>query len=331
MAVTFGVGLAAVNTGNNLLYLVLGLMLSLLLLSGVLSDVVRYRLELQRFLPERAFAGQDFFWSLEIRNIKRLPSYALDVVDLAEEDQAADALARPQLRFLRIGPEEVELQRARGRRNRRGVVKLEALIVRTQYPFGLIEKTTYYRKPGELLVYPAVHWVDAEAFLGGDGGEEAPLPRLGTGTEVAGLRGYRDGDEARDVHWLRSAALGEMVVRERHAESRSTVNLIVDQRRPEHDQERWEREFEVQLSYAASLAPALLERGAAVQVFVRGAQSPLALPGEGADALWRFLALLEPLDFDSSVPLPEPESAHRITAAQAAIALPQSVVAKDAA
>jgi len=122
-----------------------------------------------------------------------------------------------------------------------------------------------------------------------------------------------------------------MVVRERHAESRSTVNLIVDQRSSEHDQERWQQEFEAQLSYAASLVPALLERGAAVQVFVRGAQSSLALPGEGADALWRFLALLEPLDFDSSVPLPEPENAHRITATQAVSALPQSVAVKEAA
>ena len=42
--VTVGVGLAAVNTANNLLYLVLGLLLSLLLDSGVLRLVPLYLL-----------------------------------------------------------------------------------------------------------------------------------------------------------------------------------------------------------------------------------------------------------------------------------------------
>ena len=37
-AITFGVGFAALNTGNNLLYLVLSLMLAFLVLSGVLSE-----------------------------------------------------------------------------------------------------------------------------------------------------------------------------------------------------------------------------------------------------------------------------------------------------
>ena len=38
LVVTFGVGLGALNTGNNLLYLVLGLLLSVIILSGVLSE-----------------------------------------------------------------------------------------------------------------------------------------------------------------------------------------------------------------------------------------------------------------------------------------------------
>ena len=40
LLLSLAVGLAAVNTGNNMLYLVLGMMLSLIVLSGVLSDLV---------------------------------------------------------------------------------------------------------------------------------------------------------------------------------------------------------------------------------------------------------------------------------------------------
>ena len=48
--VTIGVGIAAVNTGNNLLYLILGLLLSLLLVSGTLSDLALYQLRAKRCL-----------------------------------------------------------------------------------------------------------------------------------------------------------------------------------------------------------------------------------------------------------------------------------------
>ena len=67
--ITVGVGLAAVNTGNNLLFLVLGLLLSLLLVSGVLSDLALWRLQIKRNLPTRLFAGRSSlmdvvkFWS----------------------------------------------------------------------------------------------------------------------------------------------------------------------------------------------------------------------------------------------------------------------------
>lgn len=37
VALTFGIGFAAINTGNNLLYLVLGMLLALIVGSGVLS------------------------------------------------------------------------------------------------------------------------------------------------------------------------------------------------------------------------------------------------------------------------------------------------------
>ena len=57
IGITFGVGFAAVNTGNNLLYLVLGLLLSLVILSGVLSEIALRGLEFRRRLPRRAYAG----------------------------------------------------------------------------------------------------------------------------------------------------------------------------------------------------------------------------------------------------------------------------------
>src|SRR5438128_967468 len=82
IGVTIGVGLAAINTGNNLLYLVLGLLLSLIILSGVLSEIALRGLEFRRRLPRRAFAGVPMLVEIEVRNTKRYaPSYSIEVED----------------------------------------------------------------------------------------------------------------------------------------------------------------------------------------------------------------------------------------------------------
>ena len=52
VGITLGVGFAAVNTGNNLLYLLLGMMLSLIIASGILSEVSLRDLSLTRTPPD---------------------------------------------------------------------------------------------------------------------------------------------------------------------------------------------------------------------------------------------------------------------------------------
>jgi hypothetical protein len=57
LVLTLGVGFGALNTGNNLLYLVLGLLLSLIVVSGVLSERCLRGLRVKRLGTESAFAG----------------------------------------------------------------------------------------------------------------------------------------------------------------------------------------------------------------------------------------------------------------------------------
>ena len=57
-ALTFGVGFAALNTGNNLLYMVLSLLLAFLVLSGVLSESALRGVRIRRRLPREIHAGR---------------------------------------------------------------------------------------------------------------------------------------------------------------------------------------------------------------------------------------------------------------------------------
>src|SRR3954447_20727235 len=70
VGITVGVGFAAINTGNNLLYLLLGMMLSLIVASGILSEVSLRGLEVTRRPPSRLHAGRPFLMGIALRNAK---------------------------------------------------------------------------------------------------------------------------------------------------------------------------------------------------------------------------------------------------------------------
>jgi uncharacterized protein (DUF58 family) len=87
--VTLVIGIAALNTGNNLLYIVVAAMLAAILVSGVVSALVLRSLELDVRLPEHVFAGRPVVGRIKLRNPRRfLPSFSIRVVPtLREKDK----------------------------------------------------------------------------------------------------------------------------------------------------------------------------------------------------------------------------------------------------
>src|SRR5215471_17275908 len=78
-----GVGFAAINTGNNLLYLLLGWLLSFIIASGVLSELTLKRLTVERRPPPRVFAGEPFLMEVVIKNEKAArASFSIEIEDL---------------------------------------------------------------------------------------------------------------------------------------------------------------------------------------------------------------------------------------------------------
>ncbi len=305
VSVTVGVGLAAVNTGNNLLYLVLGLMLSLLLLSGTLSDVALWRVRLSRGLPRYAMVDRPFVVEVTLRNTKKyLPSFAIEVEDRA----VGETRNERSCFFLKVSPDTSQTVIYRRAARRRGWLRFGTFVVRTRYPFGLIEKGRAVSHSGEILVYPKLVRVNAHAMRTLGFGEDVPSRRVGQAGDVCSVREYREGDEARNIHWFRSATLDRFVVRERTATTRARLTLLLDQAVPEHIdgdvRRRWEEAFEAAISRAASVADAALRHGVAVEVRVRGAASPLVTPGAPADPIFRFLALLTSIPRGQAPSLP---------------------------
>ncbi len=79
--VTLVIGIAALNTGNNLLYIIVAAMLAAILVSGLVSAWVLRYLELDIHLPEHVFAGRPVMGRIVVRNPRRrLPSFSVRVV-----------------------------------------------------------------------------------------------------------------------------------------------------------------------------------------------------------------------------------------------------------
>ncbi len=297
LLVTIGVGLAAVNTANNLLYLVLGLLLSLLLVSGVLSDLALWKLRMRRKLPAKMFAGKVALIEMTAQNDKRwLASISVEAVDQLDGAEAQPA------RFMRIPPGESVGVTYGFQAPKRGLVDLGAVRVVTRYPFGLIEKGYTVYLPDEIVVYPKLLDHASPPPFEQMPGDAAPMHRTGRGSEFAGsVRYYREGDEARNIHWKRTATRGELVVRERDQDLSLFVTLSVDNVRPtEPDDEVWTEQFEQSISEVATVAAAYLNQGVSVQVRSSDKASPLVLGGAPPDPIWHFLALLRPVHASSS-------------------------------
>jgi uncharacterized protein (DUF58 family) len=289
--ITFGVGVAAINTGNNLLYLLLGMLLSLIIVSGVLSELSLRHLTVTRRLPPRAQVGRPHLVEIEVFNHKqKVPSYAIEVEDL-RAGQPADK----RCFFLKISPRSAQVAAYRRTPARRGRDHHVGFRVATRFPFGLFEKSREVTADDELIIYPAVDPVRLPQTDAGDRtGGESSLGR-GNGDEIHGLRPMREGDDPRDIYWRKSTVPDQRILRERATDTRRDVAFSIDSSHPGRTpDEDWSLRFERRIRDVASRAVAHLKRGDGVSVLASGGERVRANTAVGADPLLRFLALLEP-------------------------------------
>ncbi len=288
------IGLAAVNTGTNLLYLVLAMMLAMLLISGVQSHVNLRRLSLMRHYPAAVHAGQTADGMLRVGNDKRLASsYALGLED--EVFGPLDSWVPP--RRLALNGFVAEL----GARRRdwcplpillptRGLYRLERTRVRSRFPFGFFEHTrSFDEAPATLLVYPALLPYSAFMRLAPRLLGELENDRRGQGTGIFGVRNYETGDPVRFIHWKQSARGQGLKTKEFEEEVSRRFMLMLDLRCPAEPAESLLLDFEKAVSLTASLARHLLRETTAVGLWTSAGTIP---EGQGAAHLRRLLRTL---------------------------------------
>jgi uncharacterized protein (DUF58 family) len=289
-AITLAVGFAALNTGNNLLYLVLSLMLAFLVLSGILSESSLRGIAIRRLVPAELFDRGVARVGLEIANRqRRIPAFAVVVEDRVRERGRPERAAGRAF-ALRIGAGEREVRSYRFRPTSRGELRFEGFQVFTRFPFGLFSKALRIEAPAAALVYPALEPVAVPPHLGStrDAGERAQ-GRACSGAEVSGLRDFAPGDPIRRIHWPSSLRRRALVVREVRSQQQDEVEV----RLRTAGQSAGEA-FERAVRWAASEVVAFLAAGSRVALRTDRELLPGSAGARQRARILAFLARVEP-------------------------------------
>lgn len=260
------IGVAALNTGNNLLFIVVSAMLASILVSGVTSASVLRGLELDVALPEHVFAGRKLMVRFALHNVRFLPSFSVVLTGQKAKRERRHwrwqrsifgfPFGRPPARqWLRIpdlalrpadpAPElpqifagAVYFPYIPGRNavaadvellfDRRGEYQQDDFGVRSRFPFSFLEKTRRIAVRQGIVVYPRVDQTD-ELF------EVLPMIRgefeafvRGRGYDLYRIRQYLPEDSARHVDWKATAKSMSLKVREYTREDERKLRIIFD-------------------------------------------------------------------------------------------------------
>jgi uncharacterized protein (DUF58 family) len=305
----FVVALAALNTGNNLLFMVLACLLAGVLISGVLSHVVLSGVELRLELPEHIFAGQPVLALAELVNHKQtLPSFSLRLVggeaSFKKKSQrgapkVGEIITRP-IYFPYVPRTEAVQQRIELLFPRRGVYRQDALGLQTRFPFGFLQKTRHVDSRMEAVVFPSVEptreFYEILPLVSG----ELESSTRGMGHDLYSIRDYQRSDSARHVDWKASAKKGVLQVREFAREDERRLLLVFDPFVPESAQApagpggTQDAAFERGITLCASLAWHFYQIDSVLGFRTAGFETPMAPAGEIIYDVLRHLASATP-------------------------------------
>ncbi len=320
----FLVALAATNTGNNTLFMVLALLLGLLAVSGFVSRSNVRGLQVEVEAPVELFANRPFRLGLHLHNRARWwPRWFL-LLQAVSESTATSAKTKRSSKtgkpatkkrsfdddssssspwFVSRLATRTELQgsvpcvfRRRGRQRLRGVR------VTSLFPFGLFQKGQLYRTETELLVYPELFPAGTEARPQDTDVGPSSRQQRGWGHDLHELRGFREGDDPRNIHWKRSARTGDLVYQEREAEEGRRIAILFDNHVDPtlfDNHGRWcdgddLQRFERLVSEAATAADAYLDAGFELELVTRRVRLPFSAGTRQRMAVLEALALVEP-------------------------------------
>jgi len=262
------IGIAALNTANNLLWIVEAAMLAAIGVSGLASAANLRRLELDVIVPKNAFAKVPVQLRVNLINPRLwLPAFSVRIFSPADKKKKRRGwqwsktefvfpkkkrwLRLPDYTLSRKSPPPfqariltrpvyftfVAAQNTAGMEievafPRRGYYSQEGFSIATRFPFSFLIKSRKVTLARDLIVYPALlepdDFLDVLPMITGD---FVSFMR-GRGTELYRIREATPQDPGRFVDWKATAKTGQLKVREFTREDERRLRLVFDNPEP---------------------------------------------------------------------------------------------------
>jgi len=190
------IGYAAFNSGNNLIYLIFAISLSLFGASSFLAKENLKDIECELETPEEIYAKKDTLIVLEMLNRSRRRKFFIGVEAFSKQAYIDTMTGKTRINF-------------RVRFEKRGKIRANTIDISSSYPFGFFLREKQIKIEKEMYVFPEIRGVKVKTCLGEIGSKN----KMNNEGEFYSLEDYQDFMDARRISWKVSARANmEMIV-----------------------------------------------------------------------------------------------------------------------
>jgi uncharacterized protein (DUF58 family) len=211
---TLLLGFAAVNTGNNLLYLLVSALLGFMAVSGLLGRWNLAGLALRCVPPQEVYDGVPTLLGIELANRRRrFPACLLEVI-----------LGGESVLFTLVEPGTAQRKMLPATLTGRGFQLLPILEVRSRFPINFFIRRMTLAVTESVLVFPAPRACVGAVQPDPAGARDAtPSWQRGAEGEISRIGEYRGGEPLKRIHWKLSARHDQLKVKELSAPASAPV------------------------------------------------------------------------------------------------------------
>ncbi len=205
ITITILLGVAAVNTGNNLVYLIDAALLSFMGISGFFGKKNLSGIEPQIEVPFEIYATVPFSIKVKIKNNKKiLPSFLLKV-----------SIEEKSLIFPYVENNETQEKYLQLKLPERGYFQIKEISICSPFPFNFFIRCKNFPIDIKAIVYPKPEKCSTK-FVGEKGKkkEKEEGNKISTTGEIHSIKEYTKGIPLKYIHWKASAKTGELKVKE---------------------------------------------------------------------------------------------------------------------
>ena len=207
---------AATNTMAGWLYVLSGMLLSLLGLNFILAIANLKKIKVTRLPIAHIHAEDELTLEIAVSNLTKKSKTLIEIID-----QIPENLGQSINHSVEVIPSQSNIKLTSYiPTKRRGIYHWQNITLKSAAPFGLFYCSRQRQVESRAVIYPKVLSLHSCPFVDDIGNQEVrkrqsqKLYQNSTEGVTKSLRKYRHGDAMRLIHWRSSARLGELQVRE---------------------------------------------------------------------------------------------------------------------